>query len=186
MKHDRAARPLSSDALTRRPIPATGAALLAAMLLATAACSKDTTVYPSLGIRPAESIGFAEPEVKAVVAKPDPALDTDIARYEGRRVAVAAGFAKASVSAERSARAARGKPVGSEAWLTAQTDLAQLDDWRAQASLLVTDIERRATDRAAKLEPAYPALDAVRERTQADSDRIGEAIGRIQATLPAA
>ncbi len=185
MKHDRAARPLSSDAITRRPIPATGAAL-AAMLLATAACSKDTTVYPSLGIRPAESIGFAEPEVKTVVAKPDPVLDTDIARYEGRRVAVAAGFAKASVSAERSARAGRGQPVGSETWLTAQTDLAQLDDWRAQASLLVTDIERRATDRAAKLEPAYPALDAVRERTQADSDRIGETIGRIQATLPAA
>jgi hypothetical protein len=84
MKHDRAARPLSSDAITRRPIPATGAALLAAMLLATAACSKDTTVYPSLGIRPAESIGFAEPEVKTVVAKPDPALDSDIAKIKAQ------------------------------------------------------------------------------------------------------
>jgi hypothetical protein len=157
-----------------------------AIVLATGACSQDTAGYPSLGVRPGEKIGFAEPEVKAAVAVPDPALDADIAALSGKLAAIVSGFDRDAAKAGASAKAARGAAVGSEAWIAAQTALAGLDDWRAQSSALVTDIEQRATDRAAKLQPDYPALAAARDKAQAETDRESAAIQRIQATLPAA
>jgi hypothetical protein len=155
-------------------------------LLAASACSKDTTAYPSLGLRPVEKLGFAEPEVKATVATPDPALDTDIVAIAGKLDAISTGFTRDAAKAEALARTARGAAVGSDAWLAAQTALAGLDDWRAQSSALVTDIEQRATDRAAKLQAEYPALTAIRDKAQAENDRQGATIARIQASLPAA
>lgn len=155
-------------------------------LLALTACATDTPGYPSLGARPIEKLGFAEPEVKAVVAAPDPALDTDIAKLSRQLDGIAAGFAKDARATETAARSARGGAVGSEGWLTAQTALAGLDDWRAQSSALVGDIDRRATDRAAQLQAEYPALTALRANAQAENDRQGETIARIQAMLPAA
>ncbi|WP_380778568.1 hypothetical protein [Sphingomonas sp. R86520] len=157
-----------------------------AIVLATGACSRDTVGYPSLGIRPGEKIGFAEPEVKAAVAAPDPALDADIATLSGKLAAIVSGFDRDAAKARASAKAARGAAVGSEAWIAAQTALAGLDDWRAQSSALVTDIEQRATDRAAGLQPDYPALAAARDTAQAEADRESAAIQQIQATLPAA
>ncbi|MDQ0836769.1 hypothetical protein [Sphingomonas faeni] len=155
-------------------------------LLAVAACSKDTTAYPSLGLRPVEKLGFAEPEVKTAVATPDPALDTDIVAIAGKLDAISTGFTRDAAKAEVLARTARGAAVGSDAWLAAQTALAGLDDWRAQSSALVTDVEQRATDRAAKLQAEYPALTVIRDKAQAENDRQGATIARIQASLPAA
>lgn len=155
-------------------------------LLAIAGCSRDTAGYPSLGARPVEKLGFGEPEVKAAVAVPDPALDGDIARLTAQLDGMATGFARDARTTEAAARAARGGAVGSEAWLTAQTALAGLDDWRAQSSALVGDIEQRATDRAAKLEPEYPALATLRDKAQAENDLEGATIKRLQTMLPAA
>ncbi|QCB42363.1 hypothetical protein E5673_09065 [Sphingomonas sp. PAMC26645] len=155
-------------------------------LLAASACSKDTTAYPSLGLRPVEKLGFAEPEVKTAVAAPDPALDADIRTISGKLDTISTGFTRDAAKAEALARTARGGAVGSDAWLAAQTALAGLDDWRAQSSALVTDIEQRATDRAAKLQADYPALAAIRDKAQAENDRQGATITRIQASLPAA
>ncbi len=160
-------------------------AVLAAVL-ATGACSQDTGSYPSLGVRPVEKLGFAEPAVKTVEASLDPALDADIARILKTLDAIVTGFDRDAAKAETSAKAARGAAAGSEAWIAAQTALAGLDDWRAQSSALVTDIEQRAADRAAKLQPVYPALAAARDKAQAETDRESAAIGRIQATLPVA
>lgn len=157
-----------------------------ALVLVTGACSQDRTSYPSLGSRPIEKLGFAEPEVKTVVAAPDPALDGEIATISGKLDAIASGFAGTAAKAETLARAARGAAVGSDAWITAQTALAGLDDWRAQSSALVTDIEALATDRAAKLQPDYPALATIRAKAQAETDRQTATIGRIQASMPAA
>lgn len=155
-------------------------------LLAITACATDTPGYPSLGARPIEKLGFGEPEVEAVVAVPDPALDADIGTLAKQLDGIAAGFARDSKAAESAARAARGGAVGSEGWLTAQTALAGLDDWRAQSSSLVGDIDQRATDRAAALQPDYPALTDLRAKAQAENDRQGAAIARIQAMLPPA
>jgi hypothetical protein len=157
-----------------------------ALVLAVGACSQDTSSYPSLGVRPGEKLGFAEPEVKTAVAAPDSVLDADIATLSGKLDTIASGFARDAAKAEAAAKTARGAAVGSDAWITAQTALAGLDDWRAQSSALVTDIEQRATDRAAKLQPDYPALGALRDKAQAENDKQGATIARIQASLPAA
>ena len=162
------------------------ALVLATGVLATGACSKDPNTYPSLGLRPVEKLGFAEPEVKAAVAAPDPALDKEIAAISGKLDAITTGFTRDAAKAEALARSARGAAVGSDAWITAQTALAGLDDWRAQSSSLVTDIEALATDRAAKLQPDYPALATIRAKAQAETERQGATIDRIQASLPAA
>ena len=160
--------------------------MVLAGVFALSACAQETAGYPSLGTRPVEKLGFGEPAVKAAVATPDPALDADISKLAMQLDGLATGFAKDARTTEAAAKAARGGSVGSEAWLTAQTALAGLDDWRAQSSALVGDIEQRATDRAAKLEPDYPALAALRDRAQAENERQSATIARLQAMLPVA
>lgn len=159
---------------------------LLACLLGATACTHDTRAYPSLAPRTVEKLGFAEPEVKPAIVAPDPALDKDVAALAVKRDGIASGFAAAAARTEALAKAARGAGVGSEPWLTAQTALAGLDDWRAQASALVGEIDDRAADRAARLLPDYPALAALHDASQAEVDRETATIARIQATLPAA
>ncbi|MEH3160219.1 MAG: hypothetical protein PGN08_15670 [Sphingomonas taxi] len=159
---------------------------LVLLALTLAGCSRDTTVYPSLSPRAVEKLGFAEPEVPVVEAKADPALDARIADLGRTLDTLAKGAAADAAKADAAAVRARGKPVGSDAWLDAQTALAQLDDWRAQASSLLTDIDQIASDRAAALQPAYPALATLRERAAAEAQRQGATIDRLQAALPAA
>ena len=159
---------------------------IAAALLSLSACAKDTTHYPSLAPRAVEKLGFAEPQVPVVEVTPDPALDAKIAEFGRTLDRVAKGFADDAAKADAAARRAGGQAVGSDAWLDAQTALAVLDDWRAQTSSLLSDIDVMAADRAAKLEPAYPALTTLRERAAAEAARQAATIDRIQATLPAA
>jgi hypothetical protein len=162
------------------------APLLALLLLPLVGCAQDRTHYPSLAPRAVETLGFAEPAVTIAEAKPDPALDARIATWQGTFDAVAKGFGADAAKAETAAARARGKGVGSDAWLDAQSALAGLDDWRAQTSALLTDIDQAATDRAAALAPAYPALTALRALVAAEAERQSGTIDRLQATLPAA
>jgi len=159
---------------------------LALVTLSLAGCAHHTTAYPSLAPRAIEKLGFAEPEVPVVEAKADPALDAKLAGIDRSLAGVSKGFATAAARAETAGSRARGKPVGSDAWLDAQTGLAELDDWRAQTSALLTDVDQVASDRAAALEPAYPALAALRDRIAAEGEKQGATIDRLQAGLPAA
>lgn len=158
--------------------------LAAASLVAAAGCAGPDGVYPSLAPRAVEKQGFDEPEAPAatpVVA--DPSLDRRIAELDGRLRTVASGFAGAAAEADRKAGAARGRPAGSEPWLEAQTALAALDDWRAQASALETDVEQLGIARAETLAPAYPALTTLGDRAGREATRQAETIARIQAML---
>lgn len=154
---------------------------LAALPLA--ACTQDRHVYPSLAPRAVERVGFTEPVRPVAVATPDPALDADIARLRGTLATVTAGFAADAAKAQAAADRARGAAPGSDPWLEAQTALAQLDDWRAQSSSLLTDVETRASERAGKLLPAYPALDALRETIAAENAKQAAMIDRLQRGL---
>ena len=161
------------------------------LLPATAAllggCADRTSGFPSLAPRPIEKLGFAEPEAPAPTpVAADPALDAALAAIAVRLEAVASGFGTDAGKAQASARRAKGRSVGSEAWLDAQAALAGLDDWRAQTSAIVTDLDQLASDRAATLAPDYPALAPLRTRAQAEADRQADTIGKIQASLPAA
>lgn len=161
------------------------AALIVAPALLIAGCAGQDRGYPSLAPRATERVGFDEPIARPVPAvKPDPALDARIAELDRQLAAITAGFDRDAAAATRAAATARGKAIGSEAWIAAQTALAQLDDWRAQASSLATDVEAIATERAATLVPPYPAIDALGARAEAEADRQAKAIATIQAGLP--
>lgn len=161
-------------------------ALLVGLALAGCARDRDTTPYPSLAVRPVEKQGFAEPAAKPVVLRPDPALDAQIADLTRRLSAVEQEFAKAHDQARASAAKARGAAVGSDAWLTAQTELATLDEIRARTSSLLTEADDRAIQRAAALEPDYSSLDALRERAATAVTSQAAQIKAISDSLPAA
>jgi hypothetical protein len=158
-------------------------ALLAVMFVS--GCTADRAGYPSLAPRAAERTGFAEPAIAtpAPVAA-DPALDAQLAALDAKVEGVAQGFDKDAALAERAAGVAGARSVGSEAWLTAQTALAALDDWRAQASGLATDLEALAGERAGTLGTPYPALETLRARAAAEAERQSTRIAAISAKLP--
>lgn len=155
-----------------------------AMMLLVPGCARDRTHYPSLAPRAVEKLGFAEPEVPVVVATPDAALDARIAAWQATLATLTRSFDTAAAKAQAATDRARAKAAGSDAWLDAQTALAGLDDWRAQTSALLTDIDQEATDRAAALSPDYPTLTALRARASTEGDRQGAVITRLQAALP--
>jgi hypothetical protein len=141
--------------------------------------------YPSLAHRPVEELGFAEPVVEAAVAAPDPALDGQIAQLETRLQTIAAGFDRDATAAAQAGAAARGRAVGSEAWLSAQSALAELDDWRAQGSALAAEADALAIARARALQPPYPALAEATKTVQAEIERQAGEIARLSALTPA-
>lgn len=167
------------------PRPLALACLVSATILSACARDRDTAPYPSLAVRPVEKQGFAEPVTKPVALRPDPALDTEIAAIADRLSAVEGEFTKAHQLASTSAARARGQGVGSDAWLIAQTDLAALDEIRARTSGLLTEIDDRAIQRAAALEPDYPALTDLRSRTAAVVEREARQIKALSDNLPA-
>ncbi|MGR6327743.1 hypothetical protein ACU5AX_01620 [Sphingomonas sp. XXL09] len=155
-------------------------ALLALVPVTLAGCTHDSRVYPSLAPRAVERVGFAEPVRTAPKLVPDPALDVQIATLRAQLTKLADGFAGDARTAEAAASRAQGAAAGSDAWLEAQTALAQLDDWRAQTGALLTDVETRAGDRAAQLQPPYPALEALHDAITEEADRQGKTIDRLQ------
>ena len=155
------------------------------VLLLSAGCTRDDTIYPSLAPRAVEGRGFAEP---AVTPPPpvtaDPALDARLAAFGGRLDAIVKGFDADAARATRASDVAGARTVGSEAWIAAQTALASLDDWRAQAGGLASEVDAAARDRTATVGTAYPALDALRDRTDAETTRQAAIIAPIAAKVP--
>ena len=157
---------------------------LAAILLL-AACSRPSGGgYPSLAPRPIEKTSFADPApAPAPPAAPDPALDTAIAATGAQLDTIAKGFAADAAKAQAAARAAKGRPAGSDQWLDAQTALGSLDQWHAQLSALSTDTEERAIARASTLAPSYPALETLQARIDAENTAEAATIATLQASL---
>ena len=125
-----------------------------------AACTTPNGEYPSLLPRPIESRDDAEPVRPDPVAAPDAALDSRIAQKRSAAADAAKRFQAAAGAAESRVAVARGVPAGSEAWVAAQTALADLDAIRSETVELVTDLEEIASARAQAGTAAYPALDA--------------------------
>lgn len=148
-------------------------------------CATDQGRYPSLLPRAAERTGFDEPVVAAPTpAAPDPALDARLRELGGRLDATARGF-DADLGKARTAAAAPGaRTVGSEGWLSAQSALAGLDDWRAQVTGLATDLETLVGERLGTVGTSYPALNALQARAAAEAEREAAAIGTLTAAVP--
>lgn len=155
-----------------------------AVLLLTAACAAQDTAYPSLAPRAVEQQGFAEPEapVPGPVAA-DPALDARIATANAALATAAARFETAADRSAALGRAARGQAPGSEAWIEAQTSLADLDALRADSLDTLTAFEMMASERALALLPAYPALDVATATADATLKAQSARIAAIQDAL---
>ena len=154
------------------------------LVLACGGCARDDGPYPSLAPRAIERLGFDEPDAPPpapVVA--DPALDIEVAAA-GARIDKAAGdFTRALGGVEAAARASRGAAAGSEAWIAAQTALAELDGLRAEVSEVLSDLDALAVRRAAAPAPDYPALEEARARARTELERQEAAIARVGAGL---
>lgn len=160
-------------------------ALLIPILLS-GGCARDDGAYPSLALRAIEKLGFDEPDAPPPVpVVADPELDVDVAAAGARLDKAEADFTGALGGVEAAARAARGAAAGSEAWITAQTALAELDGTRAEVSEVLSNLDDLAIARAATLAPAYPALEAARVRVRAELARQQGAIARIGSGLAA-
>lgn len=154
-----------------------------ALPLVISGCSAPSGDYPSLLPRPIEKVGFAEPERAAPETQADAALEIGIDQQRRALDAAIARFDTAAASAERAARAARGAPAGSEAWLDAQIALAELDTLRQDGAAVLGDIEKLAIDRAVEGKPAYPPLTRLQGDAEARARTEGERIARIAAML---
>ena len=99
----------------------------------------------------------------------DPALDARIADNGRERAAAVRGFNAGATRAERLVRAARGTKAGSDAWLNAQTAIAELDALRARHQDALGVLEDAAAGRAQALQPAYPALETALVEARATS-----------------
>lgn len=162
------------------------AALACLTLIAASGCAADDTHYPSLLPRAIEKRSDAEPVEMPAVATPDAALDAKLNAAKGSLASTASDFAAGAERARTLAKAAKNAGVGSEPWLDAQTALAALDGFRAQSLSTLTELDQLAIDRAAKLLPAYPALDTQRAAAQAQVDSETKAIGELQRQIPGA
>ena len=161
---------------------------LACATLFMGGCAEDSAKhYPSLLPRPIESRSDAEPVAPpAAVATSDAPTDAKLAALRTTLGESAAAFSPAADRAEQAAQAAKGQPAGSEAWITAETALAELDGYRATTSATLTDIEEMAIERAAAMQPAYPAIEALRTAADAQLAAQSARIAAIQAMLPEA
>ena len=143
-------------------------ALFCLLPFTAAGCAEGRDGFPSLAPRAIEQKGFEEPEVAAPAPiAADPALDKDIADAGVTLAEIARRFDAAVRTAGSRAAAARGSGAGSDAWLDAQTALAELDSIQAGATDLLSSLEDRAMARAAELASPYPALDAAVARARA-------------------
>lgn len=158
-----------------------------ASLTLLAACASDPTVYPSLAPRPVEKLGFAEPAAPPPTpAAADPALDAKLATAVAQGNIAARDFDRAAARAETLTRAARGAKVGSDAWIAAQTAIADLDALRSAHGDTVDALDELARARAAALQPAYPAIDQALAAARATAQAQTARIDTLGASLPGA
>ncbi|UZK69707.1 hypothetical protein OKW76_01070 [Sphingomonas sp. S1-29] len=155
--------------------------LLAAFVTLVGGCAAPDGDYPSLLPRPIEQTSFAEPDRAVAEAAADPALEVKLAEQAEALASTGAAFDRAAAEAERLGRTARGAATGSEPWIAAQVALSGLDALRGATSETLTDIERIAIDRAAQGLPAYPELQRLLERAQAQNRAQIDRIDAIEA-----
>ena len=142
----------------------------AAVLPLLAGCAQDAGSYPSLAPRAVEQRGFAEPEVAAPpTGSPtaDPALTAPIAAARAKLERAAASYASTLSRLAPLVTRARGAAVGSDAWIAAQSALADLDAIRSDTRAAQNDLEALAIDRAQSGAPDDPALSMARADAEA-------------------
>lgn len=160
-------------------------AILLVALTALSACTTPASHHPSLLPREIEKRrDEPEPVRTPAVAAPDTALDARLAEIDTLLSRSAAAFPQAVERATQATDAATGQAVGSEAWLAAQVAVADLDTIRATDLSLLAELEMVAIERGTSGLPPYPALAALRDRAEAQTNAEVAAGEQLQAKLP--
>jgi hypothetical protein len=155
------------------------------LLLLIAGCAREQAAYPSLAPRAAEARGFAEPVVTPPPAPvADPELEARLTAWTRSLAELARNFDQSAAGARTAAAAAGARTIGSEAWLTAQSALAVLDDVRSQTSGLAAEVDEAAREQVATQGAPPPALATLRMRVEAEAVRQSDAIAAVAASLP--
>lgn len=175
----------------KRRLPAPLPALLPALLIpafALGACSTGDHGgrFPSLLPRDVEKHDDLEPVHVTPVPTVDPALDAAVAAADKRLAESTARFATAADQAATVIAAAANADSGSDAWLGAQRALGSLDTAQADTTNIAADLDLLAIARAQKGLPEYPALNALRERVQAQLDAETQRITGLRNRVKAA
>lgn len=155
---------------------------LAAVLLS--GCAATNPRFPSLLPRAAESRSSAEPVPSLPDLVADPAIDARAAALAEELRAADQAFAPLAARATALTAQAKSAGIGSDAWLAAQSSLAELDTLRARSLSALSEIDGIAIDRGVAGQRAYPLLDTVRAQAEAQTARQTETIEALQNQLP--
>jgi len=150
-----------------------------------ASCAGQGGDFPSLAPRPIEQMSDTPPDRPVAVATPDAALDARLADVAKELASADQAFAPAARKAGGLVAAAHNAGVGSEAWLDAQTALADLDGIRAESTAALSTLDELAIGRARALEPAYPVLESLHHQAESQVASESAAIAGLQKQLPA-
>lgn len=157
---------------------------LAALALL-AGCAQQGSDFPSLAPRPIERMGEAPTTpAPAPVATPDAGLDERLATLAKQLSAADSAFTAAVPRTRDLVTAAASSGIGSDAWLDAQTALAELDGIRAESTAAMSALDELAIARANALEPAYPALDSLHDKGEAQVAAESATIADLQKRIP--
>lgn len=120
------------------------ASVASATSILVAGCAASSDRYPSLAIREAERVEGSFQVSATPLPGPTPVSETTLSRVQqlvGDARAAHEQFLTSASSAERSVRSAIGSDATSNAWASAQVDLADLDSHRSIAAIALGDLD---------------------------------------------
>ncbi|MBW4330825.1 hypothetical protein KY084_08035 [Stakelama sp. CBK3Z-3] len=159
--------------------------LVLAALALTSACATRQDDFPSLLPRDIERPDTPVPTPSLTPVAPDAALDAQIAAKQEAFDQAVAVFDAAAKRARPLATRAHNAAIGSDAWIAAQTALADLDTARSALLIPLADLEGLAIDRAQAGKQPYPALEEALETTEAADANRADTLDNIDALVPA-
>lgn len=144
--------------------------------------------YPSLARRAVERAPVATPAPPPAPIAADPALEAEVARYLAQAEGGATAFDRAYPAALRSARAASGAAVSSEAWIAAQLAISGLESARndsvsALASLDTLYVQRENAIANGDARGGIETIESARTRALAIVDGQNDRIDALKGGL---
>jgi hypothetical protein len=169
---------LSAETMNRR--------LLALPLVAAlAACAGAQSAYPSLAIRPAErESGTFQPAPAEPVLAPLTAAAADrVSQLAADARAAHQAFVEMVASTRRVIAAARGKPIGDDAWAAGEAALADVRAARGKTMIPLADLDRLYDD-AATTGHATDRIGAARNEVAGYLTSEDRTVDELAANLP--
>jgi hypothetical protein len=151
-------------------------------------CAGAHESYPSLARRPIETAPIAEIAAPTPAPAADPKLDADIARLKAQADKGSAAFDTAYARADKLTQVASSAAVSSDAWVTAQLAISNLESARndsvsALASLDTLYVQRTNAVADGKAQGGLDSIDAARAGVLASVDTQNDRVDALKGRL---